>query len=585
MTQAFLSAVFAVATLLAVVLVPAAKAQDARWVQIEARPNLEQALERVRDYEQSLDNVNGFRLPSGWYAIALGPFTPEVAAAVRADLRARGAIPSDSYVADGTDYRQQYWPEGAGFGAPAEVIAALPEPAPSGVTAEPLAIVPQEETLAEARDAERALTREEREEIQRALEWEGFYASTIDGAFGPGTRRAIEDWQAAQSFPVTGVLQTVQRRQLVESFREEVASLGLATVTDFEAGIEITLPTAMVARSRAEAPFVHFDATNGSGVTVLLISLPGETTALAALYDIMQTLEVVPLTGPRALEGNRFTITGQNALVISETYAEVRDGAVKGFTLIWPQGDEKRRLRALSAMQASFSPLRGQVLSDAAAPLDAARRQDLLSGLEIRKPERSVSGFFVDGTGRVLTAAESIAQCARVTLGDEVTAAIAAVDPTLGLALLQPQEVLAPLGVAGFDAGLARPGSEVAVAGYSFGGILAAPTLTFGTLEDTRALDGREDLTRLALMAEDGDAGGPVFDTRGSVVGLLLPPSDDPARQLPREVRYAADAEAIALFLDANGVRPAPSTASAEVAPEDLAVLAADMTVLVECWN
>jgi hypothetical protein len=123
------------------------------------------------------------------------------------------------------------------------------------------------------------------------------------------------------------------------------------------------------------------------------------------------------------------------------------------------------------------------------------------------------------------------------------------------------------------------------VAGYSFGGILAAPTLTFGTLEDTRALDGREDLTRLALMAEDGDAGGPVFDTRGSVVGLLLPPSDDPARQLPQDVRYAADAEPIALFLDANGVQPSPSTGGAEVAPEDLAVLAADMTVLVECWN
>jgi S1-C subfamily serine protease len=585
MTQAFLSAVFAVATLFAVALAPAAAAQDARWVQIEARPNLEQALERVRDYELSLDNVNGFRLPSGWYAIALGPFTPEVAAAVRADLRARGAIPSDSYVADGSEYRQQYWPEGAGFGVPATVIAALPAPDPSAATPEPVVVVPREETLAEARDAERALTREEREEIQRALEWEGFYASTIDGAFGPGTRRAIEDWQAAQSFPVTGVLQTVQRRQLVEDFREEVASLGLATVTDFEAGIEITLPTAMVARSRAEAPFVHFEPTNDSGVTVLLISLPGETTALAALYDIMQTLEAVPLTGPRALDGNRFTITGQNADVISETYAEVRDGAVKGFTLIWPQGDEKRRLRALSAMQASFSPLRGQVLSDAAAPLDAARRQDLLSGLEIRKPERSVSGFFVDGTGRVLTAADGIAQCARVTLGDEVTADVAAVDPTLGLALLQPQETLAPLGVAGFDAGLARPGSAVAVAGYSFGGILAAPTLTFGTLEDTRALDGREDLTRLALIAEDGDAGGPVFDTRGSVVGLLLPSTVDPARQLPQDVRYAANAEAIALFLDANGVPPSPSTAAAEVAPEDLAVLAADVTVLVECWN
>jgi peptidoglycan hydrolase-like protein with peptidoglycan-binding domain len=585
MTQAFLSAIFAVATLFAVAIAPAAQAQDTRWVQIEARPTLDQALERVRDYDLSLDNVNGFRLPSGWYAIALGPFTPEVAAAVRADLRARGAIPADSYVADGSEYRQQYWPEGAGFGALTPVITALPEPDPSVVAAAPVAIVPQEETLAEARDAERALTREERQDIQRALEWEGFYASTIDGAFGPGTRRAIESWQAAQSYPVTGVLQTVQRRQLVDGYQSEMASLGLATVTDFEAGIEITLPTAMVARSRAEAPFVHFDATNDSGVTVLLVSLPGETTTLAALYDIMQTLEVVPLTGPRAIEGNRFTITGQNAEVISETYAEVRDGAVKGFTLIWPVGDEKRRLRALSAMQASFTPLRGQVLSDAAAPLDAARRQDLLSGLDVRRPERSASGFFVDGAGRVLTAADSIAQCARVTLGDEVTVDVAAVDPALGLALLQPQEALAPLGVAGFDAGLARPGSEVAVAGYSFGGVLAAPTMTFGTLEDTRALDGREDLTRLALLAEEGDAGGPVFDTRGSVVGLLLPPAGDPARQLPQDVRYAADAEAIALFLDANGVRPTPSAAGAEIAPEDLAVLAADMTVLVECWN
>ena len=433
--------------------------------------------------------------------------------------------------------------------------------------------------------AERALTRDEREEIQRALQWDGFYAARIDGAFGPGTRRAIEGWQASKAYPATGVLLTVQRNELVRDFRTEVASLGLATVSDPQAGIEITLPTALVTRARAEAPFVHYDPAGDDGVRVLLISLPGDATTLTALYDVMQTLEIVPLTGPRALSASSFTITGETDAVISDTYAELRSGAVKGFTLIWPRGDEKRRQRALSAMRASFTPLPGQVLSDEVVPLDDARRRALLSGLEIRRPVKSGTGFFIDGAGRVLTAADGVAGCARVTLGDEVEASLAASDAALGLALLTPRSALSPLAYAGFDAGLARAGSEIAVSGFSFGGVLGAPTMTFGTLEDTRSLDGREDLTRLALLAEEGDNGGPVFDTRGSVLGMLLPQAQDGARRLPDEVRYAADAEAIALFLSANGVAPRPAVRGAEIAPEDLALLAADMTVLVECWN
>lgn len=588
MQQAVLSAIVVVFSIFAASFAVPSHAQDLRWVQIEARPSLEQALDRVRAWETELENVNGFRLPSGWYAIALGPYAPESAAAVRASLRARLAIPADSFVADGSNFRQQFWPEGAGFGALSPVIAAtlLPEAdPPSAVNPAPAAAAPLGETLAEARAAERTLTREEREDIQRALQWEGFYGARIDGAFGPGTRRAIEGWQASNAYPATGVLLTVQRNELVGDYRAEVASLGLATVSDAQAGIEITMPTAMVSRARAEAPFVHYDSKGGAGVRVLLISLPGDATTLTALYDVMQTLEIVPLTGPRALSASSFTIVGESDAVISETYAEVRGGAVKGFTLIWPKGEEKRRQRALSAMRASFTPLPGQVLSDEMVPLDDARRRALLSGLEIRRPVQSASGFFIDAAGRVLTAADSVEGCARVTFGEEVEASLAASDAGLGLALLTPRAALSPLAYAGFDAGLARAGSEIAVSGFSFGGVLGAPTMTFGTLEDTRSLDGREDLTRLALLAEDGDSGGPVFDTRGSVLGMLLPQPDDSARRLPDEVRYAADAEAIALFLSANGVAPRPATRGTEIAPEDLAVLAADMTVLVECWN
>ena len=53
-------------------------------------------------------------------------------------------------------------------------------------------------------------------EVQQALNWNGFYDAAIDADFGPGTRRAMEAWQRASGFEVTGVLSTAQRRGLIE---------------------------------------------------------------------------------------------------------------------------------------------------------------------------------------------------------------------------------------------------------------------------------------------------------------------------------------------------------------------------------
>ena len=84
--------------------------------------------------------------------------------------------------------------------------------------------------------------------------------------------------------------------------------------------------------------------------------------------------------------------------------------------------------------------------------------------------------------------------------------------------------------------------------------------------------------------SEDGDSGGPVFDGAGAVTGLLLP-RDTGARQLPPDVAFALDAPVLADFLSANGINPAAADADQPMAPEDLTVLAGDLTVLVTCWN
>ncbi|WP_212524440.1 serine protease [Actibacterium sp. MT2.3-13A] len=570
-------------------LAPAA-AQDRAWVQIEAHPTLREAQERARAYAGAFPDVNGFQMRSGWYAIALGPFTPEGALARLGDLRGDRLVPGDSYVSDGAQYTRQFWPVGADRltaapaapAVPAAPAAAAPQQAPAA--AAPTPVILPDETPAEARRSEAQLTREEREELQQALQWEGFYESAIDGDFGRGTRAAMADWQAARGHEPTGVLTARQRHELVSGYRETLARLGMRTVTEARAGIQIDLPAGLVDFARYEAPFVHYEGKGDSGVRVLLISQSGDQGTLYGLYDIMQTLEIVPLKGRRERNSSDFVLTGQSDTLHSYTYAALSDGAVKGFTLVWRPEDARLMNRAARMMRESFVALPGAVLPDLAGEAGEEQRVDLMAGLEIRTPAVARTGFYVDERGAVLTTTEVLDQCARLTIADEYEAEVAARDDALGLAVLRPRQTLAPLAHAAFQTATPRLQSDVAVAGFSYGGVLDQPVLTYGTLADLRGLNGEDGVQRLSLAALPGDAGGPVFDATGAVMGVLLARADG-ARQLPQDVSFAASVPAIADFLSVNGVTVEAAEPAAQIAPEMLALKAADMTVLVSCWN
>jgi hypothetical protein len=560
-----------------------ATAQQSVWIQIEAQPSLREAEARARDYSAAIGNVAGFALGSGWYGIALGPFTEEDAQVLLRQLRQDRQIPSDSYIADGGSYRRQFWPVGG-----AAIAAAPSNPAPTlaqpavGATpaAQPAPPAPLDETPAEARRSERELNREAREDIQIAMQWEGVYTSTIDGDFGPGTRKAMAAWQDMNGHEVTGILTTKQRAALLKGYADVLAALALAPVQDDVAGIALDMPTGMVEFDRYEPPFAHYKAKNGSGVKVVLISQSGDRASLGGLYDIMQTLEIVPLEGERNIGKSSFTLTGTNARIASHTYAALEGGQIKGFSLIWPAGDERRRNMAVKAMEASFTPIEG-LLPDVYGET-AAQSIDLLSGLEIRSADTTATGFYVDSTGQVLTTAAALDQCSRITLDDSYDAEIVA--QNADFALLKPSEALAPMGFAAFQPGIPRLNAEVAVSGYSYGGRLPAPSLTYGALAELKGLDGNEDVIRLALAALPGDAGAPVYDGRGSVLGMLLGQSKG-ARALPAEVSLAANMASIVRFLSDNGISPAASEGGADLQPEDLIKQATDMTVLVGCWK
>ncbi|MAB07082.1 MAG: peptidoglycan-binding protein [Rhodobacteraceae bacterium] len=582
--------------------------QELVYIQIEAQPSLNQAEQSLRGYARQLDNVNGFSLGGGWYGIALGPYQPDSAQALLRSLRGNGLIPRDSYLAASTEYNDQFWPVGAALNDPQAAPGPEAEEPEEGISTEELAQAldnapdtsgPQDapapeaepepqpepvvdETPRQARASEAQLTRSEREQLQIALRWAGVYDAGIDAAFGRGTRSAMAEWQGQNGYERTGVLTTMQRQDLLDQYNAVLEGMDMTLVTDDRAGIRIEMPLGAVAFDRYEAPFALYEPTGDLDARVLLISQPGDRAALNGLYEIMQTLEIVPLDGPRERRGNGFSLTGRNSSIVSHTEVTLRDGHIKGWTLIWPAGDEERRERVMNAMRASFSTT--DAVLDPTQITDEGQAVDLVSGLEIRKPTATVSGFFVDGRGAVVTAANAVQSCGRVTLDDTYEASVAASDADLGAALLRPSEALAPRAVGAFRADTPRLKSEVAVAGYPFGGVLSAPTLTFGSLEDLQGLEGEAELERLALSARPGDAGGPVLDNGGAVLGMLLPQRQG-NQALPDDVAFAADASALQAFLRDSGVSASETRGERAMDPEDLTSLAADMTVKVSCWE
>ncbi len=560
-------------------------AQDASWLQVEAQPDLATAEERARAYSALFPNVEGYQTGQ-WYAIVLGPMSREDAGQQLLTLRRENMIPRDSFIADGSAFGQQIWPlisgEDSGTATP-ETVTELTQSVETEVEAIPL------ETLGQAREAEDSLTKEEKKALQEALAWFGFYDGAIDGAYGKGTRGSFASWQEANGFEPTGVLRTTERQQLLAAEADEKALYGFALVNEAESGIEATLPLALVEFEGYEPPFVQFAPRQAGGPRLMLISEPGNRASLAGLYDHLQSMETVPAASPeaepdRSLGEDSFTINAASSTLATYAWARAKDGQVKGFILTWTPENSDQMARIVSVMQSSFRSVGDKSLDPGLVPLDDAARQGLLTGLIPRKPAFTRSGFYVSSDGAILSLGRDLDSCSEITIDGDLTVVVAASDPSSGVALLKTSQPLAPAEIANFATTDPSRGTDIIVAGYSYGDKLPAPVLTYGRLDEAIGLSGETGVLRLSAKVLEGDEGGPVLSSTGAVIGLMTGPSRDASKTLPAGVVFSADAAALTKLLESNGVSAAAFDGNAK-SPDDLAKSALGMTIRLDCWK
>jgi len=572
----------------------ASAAQDMRWIQIEAQPSLLEAETRARIYAQEFPDTQAHSIGSGWYAITLGPLPEDEADLRMSQLRARAAIPRDSFLATGANYRQRIYPIGP---APAAVTAAqtfeaeviqeeatqvsvvetAESAAPEQASPEQSITVP-DETLSEARESEGLLSPDEKMDLQRYLQWAGYYNSTIDASFGRGTRRSMAAWQTDNGHEDTGVLTTAQREKLRAQYFAIFAGLGLETHRDLEAGISIDLPKEVVAFDAYAAPLAHFKAQDASSpAQIFLISAAGNRGDLAAIYGVLPTLSIVPMNIEKSLNKDRFVITGAGTSTRAFITASHKGGEIKGFGLIWPNQNEEKFDRLVAHMRKSFETFPGTLDPSLSVAINDSETE---FGVAIRKPAFVKSAVFVSDQGHAMTDTSNLENCSALTIGGTYDAEIIARSET-GAGLLSPKSEFNPISYAKLGDAV-RKGDKTFLSSYPYGGRLGLASVTQATVMETTDLSGNAEKFRLDFLAEPGDLGGAVLDQSGNLTGILVS-RDDTGRVLPNNVNFAVATDALVSMMQSAGLRFRTGKTNRL---DDVALIASAQNILtpIECW-
>jgi serine protease Do len=185
-----------------------------------------------------------------------------------------------------------------------------------------------------------------------------------------------------------------------------------------------------------------------------------------------------------------------------------------------------------------------------------------------------------------VTDAHLIEDCHTLTVDGGALLVIAASDP-FDLALLAPVAHRQAAHLLSFAAKPARLNSDITVAGFPLQGILSGLNITRGSIS---SMEGLEDATQMQISApvQPGNSGGPIVDRFGRVVGIVVSRLNyDYTKRItgaePQSINFGIRGAIGAMFAGLNDVEVETTDTADQIAPEDLADLLRETTVLIHC--
>jgi S1-C subfamily serine protease len=133
-------------------------------------------------------------------------------------------------------------------------------------------------------------------------------------------------------------------------------------------------------------------------------------------------------------------------------------------------------------------------------------------------------------------------------------------------------------------------GDSVAVAGYPLRGLLSGFNMTTGTVSSMSGMGGDTRLVQITAPVQPGNSGGPMLDSAGQVMGVLVSKLDaiktaKLTGDIPQNVNFAINVNVLRSFLDSNDTKYETTNVDKTVTTTVIAEKAKAFTVLIECWK
>jgi S1-C subfamily serine protease len=241
-----------------------------------------------------------------------------------------------------------------------------------------------------------------------------------------------------------------------------------------------------------------------------------------------------------------------------------------------------------------FSEWNAHAIKNAKSYLEMMNREEKdrgqVSDNEDTKPSQHAfgTGFFVSSDGEILTNNHVVAGCRNLTIKGGQPVQVISRNPVSDLALVKAE--IKPDKIAVFRNGPApKVGDTVVIFGFPLPGVLSSEgNVSTGVLSATTGLQNDIRFVQISAPVQPGNSGGPVFDTSGHVIGVVVAKLDalrvaQFTGDIPQNVNFAVHWSEVRALLDEQGVRYKKLPSQQAIGTRAIAKIGADISVTLDC--
>jgi S1-C subfamily serine protease len=203
------------------------------------------------------------------------------------------------------------------------------------------------------------------------------------------------------------------------------------------------------------------------------------------------------------------------------------------------------------------------------------------------------TGFWINRGGIALTNQHVVEGCESLQTtisGNTYVLSTVAVDEKLDLALVKAK--FSPQHYAKFRSGKGiRTGDDIVVFGFPLHNLLAEKgNVTTGTVSALAGLGNDTSRLQLSAPIQPGNSGGPVLDSSGNVVGIVVSRLNalkmaEVTGTVPQNINFAIKASAARAFIESSELKYEARRSESVRSNADTAEEASAVSFLVECHN